>query len=163
MSANLLWRRRRVFQGRYQVKKFEHLGSMCPGKLEAVRRGLIVDATFPKIICLCGSTRFADTFNRINRELTLMGYIVLSVGCHIHSDKELQITMEQKIQLDELHKRKIDLADAVMILNVDYYIGESTKSEISYATKMGKRVGYLWAEATMPQKELKKITAELLN
>ena len=53
------------------------------------------------------------------------------------NDLDLKITM-----LDELHKRKIDLADQVLILNVGGYIGESTRSEIEYATKQGKFIWY---------------------
>lgn len=60
-----------------------------------------------------------------------------SVGC----------TSEQKIALDELHKRKIDLADEVMILNVGGYIGESTKSEMEYARSKGKKISFLEPEA----------------
>jgi hypothetical protein len=45
---------------------------------------------------------------------------------------------------DELHKRKIDLADEVMVLNVGGYIGDSTRSEIEYAVKTGKTVKYLY-------------------
>jgi len=145
------------------VKRFEHLGSICPGKLESARRGLVIDATFPRIICLCGSTKFTAVFNQVNRDLTLAGYIVLSVGCHVHSDEELGITAGQKAALDELHKRKIDLADAVLVLNVDHYIGTSTKGEVEYASRIGKRVGYLWAEMTQPQKQLGQLVAELFK
>ena len=145
------------------MKEFEHLGSLGPGKIAENRRGLLIDFTFPKMICLCGSTKFVNTFNEVNRELTLLGYIVLSVGCHVHSDNELKVTEEEKIQLDELHKRKIDLSDAVLVLNVDNYIGDSTRSEITYATQAKKPVGYLWADSNRPQKSLKETVVELLN
>jgi cell division protein FtsB len=59
-------------------------------------------------------------------------------------------TPEQKIALDELHKRKIDLADEVLVLNVGGYIGESTRSEIEYARKLGKPVRYLESAANLP-------------
>lgn len=101
----------------------------------------------PKIVCLCGSTRFYEQFMEANYLETMAGNIVLSVGFFLHR-KDTQhgqivgCTPEQKIALDELHKRKIDLADEVYVLNIGGYIGESTKSEIEYAKKLGKVIRY---------------------
>ena len=97
----------------------------------------------PGIVCLCGSTRFKEAFQEANLKETLEGKIVLSVGCFTHSDSELQITEEIKIELDELHKRKIDLADEVLILNVNGYIGKSTQSELEYAKSKNKIIRFL--------------------
>jgi len=102
----------------------------------------------PKIVCLCGSTRFYETWQEVNFNETVAGKIVLSVGFWPHAaDKahaaHVGITPEQKIELDELHKRKIDIADEVLILNVGGYIGESTRSELDYAIEHGKVVRYL--------------------
>ena len=99
----------------------------------------------PKIICLCGSTRFYKTFQKANYEETMKGNIVLSVGFFPHSAQQVHgenigITPEQKIKLDELHKRKIDLADEILILNVNQYIGDSTRSEMEYALSLGNKV-----------------------
>ena len=91
-----------------------------------------------KVITLCGSTRFKEDFERVNRELTLMGNIVISVGCFGHAD--IPPTEEQKIMLDDIHKRKIDMADAIYVINRDGYIGDSTRSEIKYAIAHGKQV-----------------------
>jgi hypothetical protein len=102
----------------------------------------------PEVVCLCGSTRFYETFEEQNFRLTLEGKIVLSVGCNIKLGKGLNITAEQKEMLDALHKRKIDLADRVLILNVGGYIGDSTKSEMAYAKEKGKPVDYLYAIGT---------------
>ena len=102
------------------------------------RRAILLEADFPKIICLCGSTRFKLAFNTVSLQLTLAGYIVLSVGSFMHSDDELEITKGQKDDLDRLHKKKIDLADGVLVLNLDNYIGDSTRSEIEYAQKIGR-------------------------
>jgi hypothetical protein len=97
-----------------------------------------------KIICLCGSTRFKDKFESLNLHFTLRGHIVLSVGSFTQSDKELIesgiITEAVKLRLDELHKRKIDMADVVYFINQDGYIGESTKSELQYALVSDKEV-----------------------
>lgn len=100
--------------------------------------------SFPKVICLCGSTRFKNEFNEVNLQLTLAGYIVLTVGSFMHSDTELKISDEKKVELDVLHKRKIDIADAVLVLNVNEYIGSSTRSEIDYTSTTGKAIDYLW-------------------
>lgn len=103
----------------------------------------------PEIVVLCGSTRFYEAFERANRELTLDGKIVLSVGCVASDGGRLDISPEQKLKLDELHKRKIDLANRVLVLNVGGYIGESTRSEIVYALSHGKPVQFL--ESVSPE------------
>ena len=103
----------------------------------------------PKIVCLCGSTRFSEAFQRAQFEETLAGKIVLTIGCNMKSDTELFKDYSEselrdiKIRLDELHKRKIDLADEVLILNVNGYIGESTKSELEYAKNHCKTIRFL--------------------
>lgn len=98
----------------------------------------------PIIVCLCGSTKFKQEFIEANFRETMAGKIVLSVGFFSHADKKFYTPTEQeKIMVDELHKRKIDLADEVLILNVGGYIGESTKSELEYATKLGKTIRFL--------------------
>ena len=95
-----------------------------------------------KVITLCGSTKFKKEFEEIQKQLTLQGYIVLSVGCFGHSgDKDLY-TNNTKEMLDDLHKRKIDLANIVIIINKNNYIGESTKSEIEYAKSTKKKIIY---------------------
>ena len=103
-----------------------------------------------KIITLCGSTRFKDEFNAINKQLTLKGNIVISVGVFGHQgDVEVWDNMDEgtlsrtKIMLDDMHKRKIDLADEIFVINKNGYIGESTQSEIAYALSHGKKVNYL--------------------
>jgi len=101
----------------------------------------------PTITVLCGSTRFLEAFQEANLRLTLARHIVLSVGCDTKSDEMLATLgvaiTDAKPALDELHKRKIDLADEVLVLNVDGYIGSSTRSEIEYAEKLGKPISYL--------------------
>ena len=98
-----------------------------------------------KVITLCGSTRFKDDFMRVQKELTLKGNIVISVGLFGHSgDDEVWDGMDEgtlsktKEMLDDMHKRKIDMADEIFVINVGGYIGDSTRSEIEYAIKNGK-------------------------
>lgn len=112
-------------------------------------RSLLGRMGFPTIVCLCGSTRFMEAYQDANLEETLAGRIVLSVGCNTKSDADLfggKLPSEQaalKEQLDRLHKQKIDLADEILVLNVDGYIGESTRSEIAHAKAQGKTARYL--------------------
>ena len=103
-----------------------------------------------KVITLCGSTKFKEEFMRVQKELTLKGNIVISVGLFGHSgDNEVWENMDEgtltrtKEMLDDMHKRKIDMADEIFVINVGGYIGESTKSEIEYAKNTGKKVIYL--------------------
>lgn len=105
---------------------------------------------FPSIVCLCGSTRFMDAFHAVGWQLTLDGYIVLTVGVCKHAADHGGEALGQDVadRLDELHRRKIDLADWVYVLNVDGYIGDSTRAEIEYAGATGKRVQYLEPENT---------------
>ena len=94
-----------------------------------------------KVITLCGSTRFKEDFERVNKELTLQGNIVISVGCFGHAGDVF--TDEQKIMLDDIHKRKIDMADAIYVINKDGYVGMSTQSEILYAALHNKEIIYM--------------------
>lgn len=94
-----------------------------------------------QVITLCGSTKFKEEFERVNRELTLAGNVVISVGCFGHSGDS--ITDEQKVMLDEIHKQKIDMADAIYVINKDGYVGSSTRCEIGYAIKHGKQVIFM--------------------
>ncbi len=101
----------------------------------------------PKIVCLCGSTKFRQAYEKAAKEETLDGKMVLSVGWYAHHDNT-NPTSEQKMGLDKLHMRKIELADEVLILNVGGYIGDSTRNELEYAKKLGKRVRFLEKETT---------------
>jgi hypothetical protein len=96
-----------------------------------------------KIITLCGSTRFKEEFMEAQKLLTLEGNIVISVGLFGHSGDNDVWKPGVKDMLDDMHLRKIDLADEIFVINVGGYIGESTKREIAYAEKTGKKVKYL--------------------
>ena len=96
-----------------------------------------------KVITLCGSTRFKEAFLEAQKRLTLEGNIVISVGLFGHSGDDEVWKEGTKEMLDNMHKRKIDMSDGIFVINVDGYIGESTRSEIDYAIKNGKTVEYL--------------------
>jgi len=102
-----------------------------------------------KVITLCGSTRFKKEFIEVQKKLTLKGHIVISVGLFGHSgDDEVWDGMDEgtltktKEMLDDMHKRKIDMADEIYVINKGGYIGESTRSEIEYAKAHGKIINY---------------------
>jgi hypothetical protein len=103
----------------------------------------------PTIVCLCGSTRFGEAFHDANLRETLAGNIVLTIGCDRKSDSELfgHLSPDElfviKEGFDELHLRKIDLADEILVLNVGGYIGESTRKEIAYAFSHHKKIRWL--------------------
>ena len=103
----------------------------------------------PTIVCLCGSTKFKDAFTKAQLEETLAGKIVLTIGCNMKSDQEIfgHMSPEEfaatKRALDQLHFRKIEMADEVLILNVGGYVGLSTCDELNYARALGKRIRWL--------------------
>ena len=88
------------------------------------------------IITICGSTKFKDEMINTAKELTLNGIIVLMPFVFAHCGDS--ITDEQKLLLDKLHFQKIEMSDVIFVVNVNNYIGESTKREIEYAKKLGK-------------------------
>ena len=98
--------------------------------------------TYP-IVTLCGSTRFKEAFLEAQKRLTLAGRIVISVGLFGHAGDDEVWTEGTKTMLDDMHLRKIDLADSIYVINVGGYIGESTRREIAYAQQQGKRIEYL--------------------
>ena len=100
-----------------------------------------------KVITLCGSTRFRDAFMEAQKRLTLEGNIVISVGLFGHAGDDEVWKPGTKEMLDDMHKRKIDMADEIYVINVGGYIGESTRSEIEYARRTGKAVRYLEEES----------------
>jgi hypothetical protein len=108
---------------------------------------------FPKVVTLCGSTRFKAEFEAAEKKLTLAGNIVLTVGCFLHADgvdgkgggdKEKLIGPERARKLDKLHKEKISISDSIYVINVGGYIGSSTSSEIEYAKSLGLPIKYMF-------------------
>ena len=93
-----------------------------------------------KAITLCGSMKFKDDFLREQKRLTLEGNIVLAPNMFLLAE---DITEDIKKMLDEMHKRKIDLADEIFVINKNGYIGSSTKAEIEYAQNLGKKINFM--------------------
>ena len=96
-----------------------------------------------RVVTLCGSTRFREAFMAAQKRLTLSGNIVISVGLFGYSGDDEVWSEGVKEMLDDMHKRKIDMADEIFVVNVGGYIGDSTRSEIEYARATGKTVRYL--------------------
>lgn len=124
-------------------------------KFGKVKWGNIMIGNY-KIVTLCGSTKFKKEFLEIQKKLTLLGYIVISVGLFGHSgDNEVWENMDEgtltktKSMLDDMYKRKIDLSDMIYVINVGGYTLESTRSEIEYAISTGKEVHYLESVNTL--------------
>jgi hypothetical protein len=105
----------------------------------------------PIIVCLCGSVSFRDAFEQAELEEALAGRIVLSVA----SFSPTELSAGIRAHLDELHLRKIELADEVLILNVGGYVGKSTMRQLAFAQAIGKRVRFL------NQAEGERLVAEL--
>ena len=87
-----------------------------------------------RVITLCGSTRFKDAFMAEQKRLTLEGNIVISVGLFGHAGDDEVWSEGTKEMLDDMHKRKIDMADEIFVINKGGYVGESTRSEIGRAS-----------------------------
>lgn len=102
------------------------------------------------IVTLCGSTKFKKEYEDIAKDLALQGHTVLSVNMFGHADN-IELTTEQKLVLDNEHKQKISISDAIFVINKDGYIGESTFSEIDWAQRLGKQIYYL--ENPTPEEE----------
>lgn len=92
-------------------------------------------------ITLCGSTRYMQAFGDWNIILTKAGHIVYTVAQSAHGVKVP--TPEEKRRFDLVHLQKIDESQAILVLNVDGYIGESTQREIEWAKMKGKSIYYL--------------------
>ncbi len=95
------------------------------------------------IITICGSTRFKKEIMDAAHDLTLQGHIVLAPFVFHHDEADSTLSTEEKIRLDNLHKEKINMSDAIFVVNVDNYIGESTYSEVDWAQRMKKKIFFL--------------------
>ena len=113
------------------------------------------------IITICGSSRFKDAILESARQLTLQGHIVLAPFVFHHAENQ-ELNIETKIRLDNLHKEKINMSDAIFVVNVDGYIGESTYSEIDWANRMKKQVFFL-VEPKQPESVEKPDVEPVVN
>lgn len=112
--------------------------------------------TKPRVYTLCGSTRFPDAFALATMHLSAMGHIAIGPGIFRHANKpqgarfldpDGDETNPAHQVLEELHFRKIDLSDAIFVVNVGGYVGSSTRREIAYALSTGKTVEWMFPDA----------------
>lgn len=109
----------------------------------------LTSAHIPKLVCLCGSTRFKEEFVQANFRETLIGNMVLTIGCDLKTDAELfgELTNDEferiKTNLDILHLWKIWQADEVLFLNKGGYIGLSTTRELYVTFMLNRRIRFL--------------------
>jgi hypothetical protein len=96
----------------------------------------------PEIVTICGSGRFLKQMHEVEERLTLEGKIVLMIGVNTKDVARTENMEHYKPMLDELHLRKIDISNRVYVVDVDGYIGESTRREIAYSEKKGKPIEY---------------------
>ena len=102
------------------------------------------------IITLCGSTRFKKEYEEANRLLELNDWIVLTVASYYHRERSESLRrwiLKNKKQLDRLHLDKIELSQAIVVIDVEGYVGKSTRAEINHAKSRGKPV-YLWSDGS---------------
>jgi len=93
-----------------------------------------------KVITICGSMRYSKEMMKISEELELKkGYAVIQ--CVYNVDGLKHEGVDASI-LDKIHRKKIDISDAIYVVNIDGYIGNSTKKEIEYAINNDKEVMY---------------------
>ena len=110
------------------------------------------------VVTICGSTRFKKEIEAVAHDLTLQNHIVLAPHVFHHMEDE-EMPVELKIRLDNLHKEKISMSDAIFVVNVDGYIGESTYGEIDWANRMKKQIAFL-VEPPKPEEETTENSTE---
>jgi len=132
-----------------QFKTLDEAGDVAAMAMMLADRKRVFDVLPPTIVTLCGSTRFKDEFENARYEETMAGNIVLTVGFFHHVDTvpgvRPQLTPGEKVRLDVLHKRKIDISDEILVINPGDYIGESTAGEILHARSLCLPIRYMFA------------------
>lgn len=94
-----------------------------------------------KIITVCGSYKFKKEMTEIAEKMTLKGNCMITPNDLTKTDKNAY-TEDEILMIDKMHKEKIKLSDAILVVDVNGYIGNSTKSEIEYAKALNKEVLY---------------------
>lgn len=137
--------RRICYDVSYPIPKFDIYNTTFKEAFEIFKNLLYVPygCHIGKIYTLCGSMKFKDKILEIQEKLTLKGNIVL-IPCLNY--KESKNTLSDNVYIKEVHKRKIGMADEVLIVNINGYIGDNTKEEIEFAKLLNKKITYLEQE-----------------
>ncbi|WP_212637416.1 hypothetical protein A5821_001655 [Enterococcus sp. 7F3_DIV0205] len=101
-----------------------------------------------KVITLCGSIKFMKEFRQTEAMLTRMGFAVIT-PFFFEQGEEVEVTKEEALLLGKIHYKKIAIADEIFVIDVDGYIGESTKKEIEYAKLNNKNISYYSNRSTL--------------
>lgn len=92
-----------------------------------------------KVVTICGSMKFKDKMMEVARDLEIKNKYVV-IQCVYSNDR---FNEEEQVLLADLHYKKIDISDVIYVVNVDGYIGTSTKKEIEYAKSLNKKIIYM--------------------
>jgi len=119
-------------------------------------QGILITEERPKIVTLCGSSRFCGHMAVMAWEFEKQGWIAL--GLHLLPDDYCRqkgyipdeagrihhIGEQEGVEknMDTLHFKKIEISDYIYVMNINGYIGQSTAREIAYAESLGKQIGY---------------------
>ena len=94
-----------------------------------------------KVVTICGSMKFAKEMQKVACDLEKKyGWCIIQ--CVYGVDKE-NTTQEEMDKIVNAHWKKIDISDAIFVVNVGKYIGKQSQKEIDYALSKGKEVLYL--------------------
>ena len=93
-----------------------------------------------KVVTLCGSLKFQKEMMTVAEKMALEVYCILTPVYSV--SEKIDITKKQLINLKEAHFKRIELSDAILVVNINNYIGDSTNLEIDYAKKLGKKIIY---------------------
>ena len=95
-----------------------------------------------KIITICGSMKFIKEMIEISEKVELQGNVVLMPIYNPSRPNKDSFTNKEILILDKMHRERIKLSDAILVVNVEGYIGSSTKSEIEFAKSLNKEILY---------------------
>lgn len=95
-----------------------------------------------KIVTLCGSLKFQKEMMEVAEKMARKGFCVLTPVFPVLENDP--ITEEQLQKMKVAHFKRIELSDAILVVNINHYIGNSTNREIEYAQKLGKEIRYVF-------------------
>ena len=95
-----------------------------------------------KVITICGSMKFIQEMMEISEKIELQGNVVLLPIYNPSRPNKESFTIEEIAMLDKMHRERIKISDAILVVNVNGYIGDSTKSEIEFAKSLNKEIIY---------------------
>ena len=134
-TINVTWSDGREYAVKLPTDNAKHKNDPRPKTIQELTKELrdVTGKKYP-VITLCGSTKFKEAFMHVQKELTLAGNIVISIGAFGHSGDYVVFGENNKVMLDEMQLEKINMSDAIFVIDKDNRIGTRTYDEIRYAT-----------------------------